>query len=122
MTRDVPAPDVYTNPQIMAWMMDEFETIHGSLAPRHDHRQAAGISAVRRVVSDATARGGVYCVREAAKKLKPRPRSNSTYAIQGFGNAGQFAATLHPRDSRTTATLVAASDSPRRRLLNTNGH
>ncbi|MCH8936539.1 MAG: glutamate dehydrogenase, partial [Gemmatimonadetes bacterium] len=58
---------------------------------------------------DATARGGVYCVREAAKTLN-MDLSSSTYAVQGFGNAGQFAATLHP-EILGDATLIAASDS-----------
>jgi glutamate dehydrogenase (NAD(P)+) len=58
---------------------------------------------------DATARGGVYVVREAAKKLKLDP-SKSSYAIQGFGNAGQFAATLH-KEILGGGKLLAVSDS-----------
>lgn len=106
--RDVPAPDVYTTPQIMAWMMDEYETIVG-----HSHPGVItgkplpiGGSPGR---TDATARGGVYCVREAAKALNLN-LSNATYVIQGFGNAGQFAATLH-REILGGGTLLAVSDS-----------
>ena len=106
--RDVPAPDVYTTPQIMAWMMDEYETIVG-----HSHPGVItgkplpiGGSPGR---TDATARGGVYCVREAAKALN-LDLSNATYVIQGFGNAGQFAATLH-REILGGGTLLAVSDS-----------
>ncbi len=108
LTKDVPAPDVYTNPQIMAWMMDEYETsvqenhpgvITGKPIP-------VGGSEGR---GDATARGGVYIVREACK-VKDISPSETTYAVQGFGNAGQFAATLHP-GILGGGKLVAASDS-----------
>ena len=106
--RDVPAPDVYTTPQIMAWMMDEYEVMVG-----HSH---PGMITGKPIVvggsqgrGDATARGGVYCVREVGKVLN-LDVSNSTYAIQGFGNAGQFAATLHP-EILGGGTLIAVSDS-----------
>ena len=106
--RDVPAPDVYTTPQIMAWMMDEYETIVGHSHPGviTGKPLAIGGSEGR---GDATARGGVYCVREAGKVLNI-DLTGSTYAIQGFGNAGQFAATLHPQ-ILGRGTLIAASDS-----------
>ena len=106
--RDCPAPDVYTTPQIMAGMMDEYETI-----VRHSHPGV--ITGKPRPIGgspgrgDATARGGVFCVREAAKSLQMNV-SNVTYAIQGFGNAGQFAATLH-REILGGGRLVAASDT-----------
>lgn len=106
--RDVPAPDVYTTPQIMAWMMDEYETIVGHSHPGMITGKplAVGGSEGR---GDATARGGIYIVREAAKAKQIDVR-NATYAIQGFGNAGQFAATLHP-EILGGGKLVAASDS-----------
>lgn len=106
--RDVPAPDVYTTPQIMAWMMDEFEAIYGESHPGVITGKpiALGGSEGR---GDATARGGVYVVREAAKKIK-LDVSKATYAIQGFGNAGQFAATLH-REILGGGKLIAVSDS-----------
>ncbi len=65
---DVPAPDVYTTPEIMGWMMDEYETIVGEHQPGviTGKPLALGGSAGR---GDATARGGVYVVREAAKAL-----------------------------------------------------
>ncbi|MBN1561667.1 Glu/Leu/Phe/Val dehydrogenase [candidate division KSB1 bacterium] len=90
--KDIPAPDVYTNPQIMAWMMDEYETI----VQRHhpgvltDKPMQIGGTEGRR---DATARGGVIAVREACHALDIDPCG--TFAIQGFGNAGQRAALLH---------------------------
>ncbi len=105
--RDVPAPDVYTTPQIMAWMMDEFETIVGRAHPAVITGKpiALGGSQGR---NDATARGGVYTVREACKKLDVDP--TGTYAIQGFGNAGQYAALLH-REIFNGGKLVAVSDT-----------
>lgn len=107
ITKDVPAPDVYTTPQIMAWMMDEFEAIVGQKHPGVITGKpiALGGSAGR---GDATARGGIYTVREACKALSIDP-SSATMAIQGFGNAGQFAATLG--ESILGLKLVAASDS-----------
>ncbi len=106
--RDVPAPDVYTTPQIMARMMDEYEHIVGHSHPGviTGKPLALGGSQGR---NDATARGGVYCVREAAKVRGIDP-SRCAYAIQGFGNAGQFAATLH-REILGGGKLIAVSDS-----------
>ncbi len=105
--RDVPAPDVYTTPQIMAWMMDEFETIVGRSHPAviTGKPLALGGSQGR---NDATARGGVYTVREACRALDIDP--SGTYAVQGFGNAGQYAATLH-REILGGGKLVAVSDT-----------
>jgi len=106
--RDVPAPDVYTTPQIMAWMMDEYEHIVGHSHPGviTGKPLALGGSQGRH---DATARGGVYCVREACR-VKGIDPAKCTYAIQGFGNAGQYAATLH-RELLGGGKLVAVSDS-----------
>ena len=86
---DVPAPDVYTTPQIMAWMMDEYETIVRHSAPGVITGKPieAGGSLGR---GDATARGGLFVLREAAKKMN-MDLSKASVAIQGFGNAGQFA-------------------------------
>ncbi|MGD2078042.1 MAG: Glu/Leu/Phe/Val dehydrogenase, partial [Chloroflexota bacterium] len=65
LTKDVPAPDVYTNPQIMAWMMDEYGVLVGHHEPGviTGKPLELGGSAGR---TDATARGGIYTVREAA--------------------------------------------------------
>ncbi len=106
--RDVPAPDVYTTPQIMAWMLDEYEKLVGYSHPGMITGKPIAIGGSQGR-GDATARGGVYCVREAAKALNIDV-SNSTYAIQGFGNAGQYAATLHA-ELLGGGTLLAASDS-----------
>ncbi|ROR01671.1 Glu/Leu/Phe/Val family dehydrogenase [Desulfosoma caldarium] len=107
VTKDVPAPDVYTTPQIMAWMMDEYETIVG-----HHH---PGVITGKPVPlggslgrHDATARGGIYVTREAAKAFGIALEGGSM-AIQGFGNAGQYAALLGAEI--LGLKLVAASDS-----------
>lgn len=107
VTKDVPAPDVYTTPQIMAWMMDEYETIIGENHPGVITGKpiALGGSEGR---GDATARGGVYVTREAANVLEIDLKGK-TMAIMGFGNAGQHAALLG--EEILGLKLVAASDS-----------
>jgi glutamate dehydrogenase (NAD(P)+) len=104
---DVPAPDVYTNPQVMAWMLDEYEKITGHSAPGviTGKPLPLGGSAGR---GDATARGGVYAIREAAKVLGIDLKG-ATVAIQGYGNAGQFAHKLAVEI--LGAKVVAVSDS-----------
>lgn len=91
--RDVPAPDVYTTPQIMGWMLDEYETIVGRSHPGVITGKPIPLGGSKGR-TDATARGGIYTVREACKLLGLNPKG--TFAIQGFGNAGQHAAVLHP--------------------------
>jgi len=105
--RDVPAPDVYTNPQIMAWMMDEYSTIRGYMVPGMITGKplALGGSAGR---EDATARGGIYTVREASQVLSLELQG-ATAAIQGYGNAGQFAHKL--AGELLGLKIVAISDS-----------
>src|SRR3990172_8132627 len=88
LEKDVPAPDVYTNPQIMAWMADEFSFMKGynEFGVITGKPLALGGSAGR---GDATARGGIYCLREAGKVLGIDLKGATT-AIQGYGNAGAF--------------------------------
>lgn len=107
VTKDVPAPDVYTTPQIMAWMMDEYEAIVGEKHPGviTGKPLPLGGSPGR---GDATARGGIYVTREAAR-VHSIDLKGSTMAVQGFGNAGQFAALLG--EDLLGLKLVAASDS-----------
>ncbi|MCL4342509.1 MAG: Glu/Leu/Phe/Val dehydrogenase [Candidatus Thermoplasmatota archaeon] len=89
---DIPAPDVYTTPQIMAWMMDEYENIARKSAPGVITGKPLEIGgSLGR--GDATARGGMFVLREAAKR-KNIDLSKARVAIQGFGNAGQFAIKL----------------------------
>jgi glutamate dehydrogenase (NAD(P)+) len=104
---DVPAPDVYTNSQVMAWMLDEYEVITG--------RHLPGVITGKPVQlfgsqgrADATARGGMYTVRETAKALDLDLQS-APVAIQGYGNAGQFAHLLG--DELLGLKTVAVSDS-----------
>lgn len=105
--RDVPAPDLYTTPQIMGWMMDEYETIMGESHPGVITGKpiALGGSQGR---SDATARGGIYVTREAAKVHGIELRDRSM-AVQGFGNVGRNAALVG--EEVLGLKLVAASDS-----------
>ena len=86
---DIPAPDVYTTPQIMAWMMDEYENIVRHSAPGViTGKPLENWGSLGR--GDATARGGMYVLREAAKTMG-MDLKNAVVAVQGFGNAGQFA-------------------------------
>jgi len=105
--KDVPAPDVYTNPQIMAWMMDEYSKLCGKnqFGVITGKPLALGGSAGR---GDATARGGLYTVREAAKVLGI-DLAKATIAVQGYGNAGYYAACL--AQSMFGSKIVAVSDS-----------
>ncbi|MFX1304735.1 MAG: Glu/Leu/Phe/Val dehydrogenase [Promethearchaeota archaeon] len=104
---DVPAPDVYTNPQIMAWMQDEYERIVRHHAPSviTGKPLPLGGSAGRSI---STAKGGVYCIREAAKDVGLN-LNGATAVIQGYGNAGSWAAKLLKDDFN--CKIIAVSDS-----------
>jgi glutamate dehydrogenase (NAD(P)+) len=104
---DVPAPDVYTNPQIMAWMMDEFSIIKGYNVPGMITGKPIPLGGSEGR-GDATARGGIYTVREAGKVLGINLKG-ATAAIQGYGNAGQFAHELG--EDLLGLKIVAISDS-----------
>ena len=114
--KDVPAPDVYTNPQMMAWMMDEYSKIcqENQFGVITGKPLGLGGSAGR---GDATARGGLCTVREAAKVLGLNLKG-ATMAIQGYGNAGYYAAALGK--SLYDCKIVAVSDS-RGGIINKNG-
>ena len=103
---DIPAPDVYTNPMIMGWMMDEYSKMHHQRSPAVITGKPIplGGSLGR---DDATARGGYYCIKELEKERGWNPR-NIRVAVQGFGNAGQHAARLLHGDGYR---VVGASDS-----------
>jgi glutamate dehydrogenase (NAD(P)+) len=104
---DVPAPDVYTTPQIMAWMMDEYEVITGRHLPGVITGKPVGLFGSQGR-GDATARGGMFTVRETAKALN-LDLQGATAAIQGYGNAGQFAHQLG--EEMFGLKTVALSDS-----------
>lgn len=104
---DVPAPDVYTTPQIMAWMVDEFSFMRGynEFGVVTGKPLALGGSKGR---GDATARGGIYTLREAGKVLGIDLKGAPT-AIQGYGNAGSYGHKLG--EELLGLKIVAASDS-----------
>jgi glutamate dehydrogenase (NAD(P)+) len=102
--KDIPAPDVYTNAQIMAWMLDEYEKQVGH--PDPGMITGKPLDKCGSLVRDiATALGGVYVLEEAVKKLS---MSGKKVAIQGFGNAGMNVAKLL---SQRGFMIVAVSDS-----------
>ena len=105
--QDIPAPDVYTTPQIMAWMMDEYVRIQGKFLPGVITGKPLNLGGSPGR-DDATARGGVFVVREAAK-FKGLELSEATVAIQGYGNAGSYAAIL--MEELMHSKIVAVSDS-----------
>jgi len=105
--KDILAPDVYTTPQMMAWMMDEYSKIAGKNQFGVITGKPLGIGgSIRRI--DSTARGGLYTIREAVKEFD-LDISKATFAIQGFGNAGYFAA--HLAKAFFGCKIVAVSDS-----------
>ncbi len=106
VTKDVPAPDVNTTPQIMAWMMDEYESIMGCQHPGVITGKPIPLGGSQGR-TDATARGGLYVVREAAKRLGIDMKGK-TMALQGFGNVGKYAAILAPEILGTK--LIAVGD------------
>lgn len=104
--KDIPAPDVYTNAQIMAWMTDEFSQI--------SQKNQFGIVTGKPIIiggslgrNEATARGCVITIREAAKKLGIEIRGART-VVQGFGNAGSIAAKLM---HEMGAKVIAVNDT-----------
>jgi glutamate dehydrogenase/leucine dehydrogenase len=104
--RDIPAPDVYTNPQVMAWIMDTYSMNKGysTLGVVTGKPLDLGGSLGR---NEATARGCIFTVREAAKKLGVDLKK-STGVVQGYGNAGSIAAQLL---HRLGVKIIGVSDS-----------
>jgi len=104
--RDIPAPDVYTDAQTMAWFMDTCAMMFRHSAPGSVTGKPTylGGSHGRK---EATARGCLFVIREACRVLG-MDLSKATVAIQGFGNAGSIAAQLLAAEG---ATIVAVCDS-----------
>ncbi|MCX6658521.1 MAG: Glu/Leu/Phe/Val dehydrogenase [Euryarchaeota archaeon] len=105
--KDIPAPDVNTGGREMAWIMDTFSMQKGYPVPgvvTGKPRELGG-SLGR---PEATSRGLVFCVREAAKKIGLNLKG-ATVAIQGYGNVGAFAHKLIERDYG--CKVIAVSDS-----------
>src|SRR5579859_1955408 len=104
--QDIPAPDVYTDSQTMAWIMDTYSMMMGHTVPGVVTGKPISIGgSVGR--AEATARGLVFVVEEACK-LKKIPLRGATIAIQGFGNAGATAARLFVEKK---AKVIALSDT-----------
>lgn len=102
---DVPAPDVNTTPEIMAWMRDEFEKETKTYAPAMITGKPLSFDGSRGR-GTATARGGFFVLREFAKAHKLG--KSLTVGIQGFGNAGGHLAEMLTKDGHT---VIAVSDS-----------
>jgi glutamate dehydrogenase (NAD(P)+) len=104
--RDIPAPDVYTTPQTMAWIMDTFSMTKGysTLGVVTGKPLAVGGSAGR---NEATAEGCFVAIEEAAKRMD-FPLKNATAAVQGFGNAGAAVARFL---EEAGVKVLAVSDS-----------
>jgi glutamate dehydrogenase (NAD(P)+) len=90
-TRDIAAPDVNTNAQVMAWMMDEYGKLHGHTPAIVTGKPIALEGSYGREA--ATGRGCVYMFREAAPHLGMTP-TETTFVIQGYGNVGSWAARI----------------------------
>jgi glutamate dehydrogenase (NAD(P)+) len=104
--KDIPAPDVNTNAQVMAWMMDTYSMHQGYTVPGVVTGKPISLGGSEGR-NEATARGTVYCVVEAARHLGMElPKCK--VSIQGFGNAGSIAAKLIVEEG---STVVAVSDS-----------
>ena len=104
--RDIPAPDVNTNSQTMAWIMDTYSMHVGYTVPGVVTGKPISLGGSEGR-NEATARGAVYCIVEAADHLG-MDLHKSTVAIQGFGNAGSIAAQLMAAEG---SRIVAVSDS-----------
>ncbi len=104
---DIPAPDVYTDSQTMAWIMDTYSMGKGYSVPGVVTGKPISLGGSEGR-GEATGRGCSYVIREAAKDAGVRVKGG-TVAVQGFGNAGSVAANLlHDEQG---ATIVAVSDS-----------
>ena len=90
--KDIPAPEMYTNARVMAWIMDEYSSLKGEVVQAVVTGKPVELGGVSGR-DTATARGTTLCVREAARVLGI-DLTGASYAVSGFGNAG-FSATLH---------------------------
>jgi glutamate dehydrogenase (NAD(P)+) len=104
--RDIPAPDVNTNAQVMAWFMDTYSMHQGYTVPGVVTGKPISLGGSEGR-TEATARGTVFCIIEAARH-NGIDLQKARVAIQGFGNAGSIAAKLISEEG---STVVAVSDS-----------
>ena len=99
---DIPAPDVNTDAQVMAWIMDEYSKLHG-FSPAVVTGKPVDLFGSRGR-EEATGRGVVFALEEYFKDVGAGPISGQTFAIQGFGNVGSWAARfLHERGGKVVA-------------------
>jgi glutamate dehydrogenase (NAD(P)+) len=104
--RDIPAPDVNTNAQTMAWIMDTYSMHQGYTVPGVVTGKPVSLGGSEGR-NEATARGTVFCIVEAARHLNIDLKG-ATVVVQGFGNAGSIAAQLMVEEG---AKVLAVSDS-----------
>ena len=104
--RDIPAPDVNTTPQVMAWFMDTYSMHVGYTVPGVVTGKPISLGGSEGR-NEATARGTVFCVIEAARHLG-MDLTKATVVVQGFGNAGAIAAQLMEKEG---SKVLAVSDS-----------
>jgi glutamate dehydrogenase (NAD(P)+) len=104
-TRDIPAPDVNTNAQVMAWMMDEYGRTHGHTPAIVTGKPIALEGSYGREA--ATGRGVVFMFREACPTLGLEPE-NTRVVVQGFGNVGSWAARIMQEQG---CKIVGVSDA-----------
>ncbi|MBO8182580.1 MAG: Glu/Leu/Phe/Val dehydrogenase [Archaeoglobus sp.] len=104
--RDIPAPDVYTNPQTMAWIMDTYSNIKGYTVPSIVTGKPIELGGSEGRTA-STGRGTAIAAREAARVLNI-PIKGASVAIQGFGNVGYYAAKIL---AEWGAKIIAVSDS-----------
>ena len=104
-TRDIPAPDIGTNAQTMAWFMDEYGKLHGHTPAIVTGKPISLEGSFGREA--ATGRGCVYMFREAAPQLGLSP-ADTTFVVQGYGNVGSWAARIM---QQLGAKMVAVSDA-----------
>jgi glutamate dehydrogenase/leucine dehydrogenase len=104
--RDIPAPDVYTNEQTMAWVMDTYSQLRGYSVPESVTGKPVEIGGSEGRMC-ATSVGLAFCIREAAKIVKMNLK-NATVAVQGYGNVGYNAASVM---HNLGCKVVAVSDS-----------
>jgi glutamate dehydrogenase/leucine dehydrogenase len=104
--KDIPAPDVYTNSQIMAYMLDEYEKIKGIKEPGMITGKPVELGGLK-LREDSTSKGGFIVLKEFLEKIG-KNKKDIKIAVQGFGNAGlNIAKMLDKEDFR----IVAVSDS-----------
>ena len=113
--KDIPAPDVYTNGQVMSWMLDEFEKKVGHHEPGMITGKPVELGGIA-LRGDATAQGGYLVTKELVNKFLP-DKKDIKVIVQGFGNAGLFMTEKLDNDGYK---IIAVSDS-QGGIYNSNG-